>query len=276
MLRGYYTAASGMLAQQRRQQVLNNNLSNMSTPGYKQDQGSMRAFPDMLIERMESKSLPTKNNLNLPVRSEVGSMNTGVYMQETKPEFDQAALRETGIGTDIALLNGNVPDENGGLFFTIQNEDGEARYTRNGNFTVDGEGFLTTKQGSYVLDQAGERIQTGGVEFNVTEDGILEANGQATPLGISYTNDATQMVKEGNANFSFNGEEGQQAPVNARNVEGVTFNTRQGSLERSNVDPAKTMTEMMSSYRLFETNQKVLKAYDRSMDKAVNEIGRVR
>lgn len=264
-----------MLAQQRRQQVLNNNLSNMSTPGYKQDQGSMRAFPEMLIERMESKDLPTKNNLNLPVRSEVGSMNTGVYMQETKPEFEQAALRETGIGTDIALLNGNVPGENGGLFFTIQNEDGEARYTRNGNFTVDGEGFLTTKQGSYVLDQGGDPIQTGGVEFDVTEEGILEANGQAIPLGISYTNDATQMVKEGNANFSFNGEEG-QAPVNARNVAGVTFNTRQGSLERSNVDPAKTMTEMMSSYRLFETNQKVLKAYDRSMDKAVNEIGRVR
>jgi len=276
LLRGFYTAASGMLTQQRRQETLSNNLSNATTPGFKADQGSVRAFPEMLIERMESKSLPTSNNFNLPVRSEVGSLNTGTYLQETAPDFTQGDIRETGISTDLALMDGDAPDENGSVFFTLRGQDGEPRYTRSGDFTVDGHGFLTSKNGAYVLDQEGNRVQTGGQEFTVSPEGVLQTDGGETPLGISYANDVYQLVKEGNDLFRYNDEGEGQAPVNARAAEGVTFGVKQNALEGSNVDTARTMTEMMSSYRLFETNQKVLKAYDQSMDKAVNEIGRVR
>ncbi|MFC0525265.1 flagellar hook-basal body protein [Pontibacillus salicampi] len=276
MLKGFYTAASGMIAQQRKQETLSNNLANANTPGFKADQGSLRAFPEMLMQQMGSKTLPTKQGTTLPIRNPIGALNTGVYMQETTPSFTQGDTRETGMSTDMALINGNMPDEDGGLFFTVQNEAGELRYTRNGNFTVDSEGFLTTKQGNYVLDQNNEPVQTLGMEFQVDKEGVLQANGQAIPLGISYTPDVYQMIKEGEALYRMNeGDEG-QPPVNARNTAGVSFTTEQGFLEGSNVDPTQTMTEMMNSYRIYETNQKVLKAYDQSMDKAVNEIGVVR
>ncbi|WP_053218130.1 flagellar hook-basal body protein [Virgibacillus senegalensis] len=274
MLRGYYTAASGMLAQQRRQEALSNNIANAQTPGYKQDQATLKAFPEMLLQRMETQNVPTGRNLNKAMPATIGSINSGVYVQETIPDFSQGDLQETGITTDVALINGNMPDENGGLFFTLQNADGEERMTRNGNFTVDGQGFLVSNQGYYVLDQTGNPIQTNGMEFNVTEEGTLQIDGQNIPLGIAYAQDANALIKEGENLFRI--DEDADPVMDARAAAGVTFSIQQGSLEGSNVDSMRAMTEMMEAYRSFETNQKVLKAYDISMEKAVNEIGRVR
>ncbi|GEN54744.1 flagellar hook-basal body protein [Halobacillus faecis] len=273
MLRGFYTAAAGMMANQRMQETLSNNMANAYTPGYKADQGTMRAFPELLIERMGSKTIPTKNGFKIPDGGHVGSLNTGVYMQEAVPSFVQGDLKETGVGTDLALVQNEVPDESGSLFFRVQNEDGEERYTRNGNFTVDGEGFLTTNLGYYVLDRNGDPINTGGMEFDVSQDGELTVDGQAFVLGLSYTPDASQMVKEGNGLFRLS-EEGNLI-VNPGAEDGVGYSIRQHHLERSNVDPNRTMTEMMNTYRSFEMNQRVLKAYDQSMQKAVTEIGRI-
>ncbi|MEC3884178.1 flagellar hook-basal body protein [Halobacillus sp. HZG1] len=273
MLRGFYTAAAGMMANQRMQETLSNNMANAYTPGYKADQGTMRAFPELLIERMGSKTIPTKNGFKIPDGRHVGSLNTGVYMQEAIPSFAQGDLKETGVGTDLALIQNEVPEESGSLFFRVQNEDGEERYTRNGNFTVDGKGFLTTNLGYYVLDENGEPINTGGMEFDVSQNGELTVNGQALTLGVSYTPDASQMVKEGNDLYRLS-EEG-TILLNPGAEEGVGFSIRQHHLEQSNVDPNRTMTEMMNTYRSFEMNQRVLKAYDQSMQKAVTEIGRI-
>ncbi|WP_093214639.1 flagellar hook-basal body protein [Sediminibacillus albus] len=274
MLRGYYTAASGMLAQQRRQESLSNNIANAQTPGYKQDQATLKAFPELLLQRMESKDVPTSRGMNLPMQTQIGSINTGVYVQETVPDFAQGDLQETGIPTDVALINGTMPDEDGGLFFTLQNEAGEERMTRNGNFTVDGDGFLVANQGYYVLDQAGNPIQTNGMEYTVTDEGNLQFNGQEIPLGISYTANTNDLIKEGQGLYRM--EDDADPAVNARAMAGVSFTVQQSYLEGSNVDSLQSMTDMMGAYRMFETNQKVLKAYDTSMEKAVNEIGRVR
>ncbi|TCT26432.1 flagellar hook-basal body protein [Melghiribacillus thermohalophilus] len=396
MLRGYYTAASGMLSQQRRQEVLSNNMSNVLTPGYKAEQTTVRAFPEMLIERMESHKLPVKNSGHIPFSSRIGALNTGAYVHETLPTFTQGSLRETGFSTDFAIINGELPDENGYLFFTVENEDGTLRYTRNGNFTVDSEGFLVTSHGHYVLDENGERIQTGSEEFAVNSSGVIElGDGTTANLGIAYYLDQSNFVHEGNSLFRFepdtplnaraqnfpfqitqagnnlaieNGElpdengglffalqneEGEiqytqnadfvvdedgfltngagfyvlnerggriqadagytvdengviqsgddevnlavvyhpnmdeldQAgafwqhaePEDARAIgEGVPFQIKQGYLEQSNVNPERTMTEMLRTYRLFEMNQQVLKAYDKSMDLAVNRIAQLR
>lgn len=267
MLRGFYTAASGMIAQQRQQEALSNNISNANTPGYKADQPTMRAFPDMLMYQMGEKNIPTQRGLNLPTQEAVGGLNTGVYVHENVPNYQQGDIRQTGNTTDMALINGQLPDETGNLFFTVQNEDGEARYTRNGNFTVDGEGFLVTTQGYYVTDEAGNRVQTNGMEFDVTENGVLQAGGQNTQLGIAYTDNANDFSKEGNG--LFNGDAG-AVPG------GATFSVKQGALERSNVNALQSMTQKMESYRMFETNQRVLKAYDESMGKAVSQIARLR
>ncbi|WP_047982577.1 flagellar hook-basal body protein [Ornithinibacillus contaminans] len=266
MLRGFYTAASGMLTMQRQQEALSNNIANANTPGYKADQASIRAFPEMLLYQMGSENVPTKQPKNFPVQNPIGSINTGVYVQEYVPNFIQGSLKETGITTDLALNDGVFPDETGGIFFTVQNENGEPRYTRNGNFTVDGQGYLVSTEGYYVLDQAGNPIQTDGMEFTVNPDGQLQVGGQAIQLGIAYTANANDLEKEGNGLLA-----GEAGPVPA----GVTYSVQQGFLEQSNVDAAQSMTQMMESYRLFEMNQKVLKAYDDSLGKTVNDVGRI-
>ncbi|MFD1448956.1 flagellar hook-basal body protein [Oceanobacillus profundus] len=268
MLRGFYTAASGMISQQRQQEALANNIANANTPGYKADQTTLRAFPELLLKEMGSQERlsTTQGGLQFPIQKPIGSINTGVYVQETIPNFVQGDIRETGIATDIALVDGTMPDDAGSLFFTVQNEAGEVRYTRNGNFTVDGEGLLVTNQGYYVLDNAGNPIETNGMEFEVSSEGVLQTPEQAVQLGISYTADVNGMAKEGNDLFTGDAE---QIP------EGATFSIHQGFLEQSNVDTLQTMTDMMNAYRMFETNQRVLRAYDESMGKAVSEIGRI-
>lgn len=266
MLRGFYTAASGMIAQQRQQEALSNNIANLNTPGYKADQATMRAFPEMLMQKIESNKLPVRNGTNVPSQTQIGNLHTGVYVQEFVPNYVQGDIRETGITTDLALVNGVMPDETGSVFFTVQNEAGELRYTRNGNFTVDGDGYLVTNEGYYLLNQAGERIYTNGMDFSVTRDGMVQLDGQNIQLGIRYVPNANNLVKEGNGLYS---GETEQVPLDA------TFQVKQGYLERSNVDAMQTMSQMMESYRMFETNQRVLKAYDDSMGKAVSEIGRI-
>lgn len=273
MLRGFYTAGAGMMAQQRYQESLSNNMANALTPGYKQDRSTFRAFPEMLIQNIESRQVPTSTGLKLPRNHIVGPINSGVYMQEDIPLFQQGPIQETHINTDVALLNGEMPDDTGFLFFTVQNGDGDVRYTRNGHFTVDAEGYLTTQEGFYVLNDEGARIQTGTENFEVMANGAVISPFDNTFLGVVYHPNANDFVKEGDNLFNNDGE---VAPVDARAAGGVSFQIGQGQLERSNVDPAQVMTEMTRSYRLFEINQQVVRMFDQSMDLAANQIGRLR
>lgn len=273
MIRGLYTAGAGMIAQQRRQEMLTNNLANVNTPGYKADQASMRAFPNQLLKALGTDHI-VKYGTN-----RIGELTTGVYMQERLPNFAQGDIYETRNTTDIAILQGVVPiDEESGqaglLAYAVQNDDGEIRYTRNGNFTIDGEGYLTTSQGFYVLGTDGEPINVGGEDFVVRENGEIvigdeELIGQ---LDVMLIPDPAQLVKEGNGLLRY---EGDNAVVSAIGNGEVAFQLQQGFIERSNVDPAQTMTEMMATLRSFEANQQVLKAYDRSLEIAVNRIGKV-
>ncbi|MGD7043010.1 flagellar hook-basal body protein [Jeotgalibacillus proteolyticus] len=278
MFRGFYTVATGMIAQQRKTEMLTNNMSNVNTPGFKADQSSMRAFPDMLLSSLGESKIPSQNGGTLSNSPVVGALNTGVYMQETMPHFTQGDVRETGLSTDIALVQGNMPINEdtgraGAIFFALENEDGADRFTRNGNFTLDGQGFLTSSEGYYVLDEAGNRIELQNDRFTVQENGVVTQDGQnVARIGVTYSEDPMNLIKEGNGLL--------RAPddavlENAYASEEISFSVSQGSLERSNVDSARTMTDMMTSYRAFEANQKVLQAYDRSMEKAVNEVGRV-
>ncbi|MGF2618208.1 flagellar hook-basal body protein [Rossellomorea vietnamensis] len=271
MLRGFYTVASGMLSQQRKTEMLSNNLSNANTPGYKADRSSMKSFPEMML------SLQGQNQPNGPMSRRVGALNTGVYMQETMPAFLQGDLQETERKTDVALVDGNVPvdpetGQRGGVFFTLQGGDGVPRYTRNGNFTLDGQGYLTSASGLYVLDQEGQRIQLPADNFKITEEGRVLVNEMETArLGIGFSVNSNRLTKEGDGLFITENNE----PLPNAYDSDATFNFQQGFIERSNVDTSRTMTDMMTAYRSFEANQKVLQAYDRSMEKAVNEVGRV-
>ena len=271
MFKGFYTAASGMLTQQRRTEMLTNNMANVNTPGYKADQSSVRSFPEMLLSHVNSETIPVDNKLTLSSLSPIGGLPTGVYVQETNPLFAQGDVKQTDVKTDIALVNEET-GEAGSVFFTVQNGDGEPRYTRNGNFTLDGQGYLTTASGYYVLDENNQRIQLESDQFRVSEDGyVLENDVEVARLGVTYSeNPSAQLVKEGDGLFRANG-----ALANAYNANNVGFSLKQGYLETSNVDEGQTMTEMLATYRSFEANQKVLQAYDQSMSKAANEVGKI-
>lgn len=262
-----------MLAQQRRQEVLSNNITNAQTPGFKQDQATLRAFPELLIQRMDSRDIPASQNRSTPTMSEIGAINSGVYVQETIPDFIQGSLRETGMVTDMALIQGETPDEGGMTFFAVQHADGEVSYTRNGNFTVDGAGNLVTNQGYYVLDEANQPINTDQLAFTVTPEGVVQLPDQEIPLAVAYSSNPQDLVKDTDDLYQLG--EGGAALEDARTVAGLQFQVQQNHLENSNVDTSQTMTDMMQAYRIFEANQKVVQQYDRSLEKAVTEIGRI-
>ncbi len=278
MFRGFHTVASGMIAQQRRTEMLTNNLANANTPGYKAEQSTIRSFPEMFMSSLESARIPTEQSFKLNGLSPVGGISTGVYMQETLPSWIQGQLRETGLTTDIALIDGQLPrDEEtgiqGAVFFTLEHENGTELYTKNGNFARSPNGYLTNPTGHYVLDQNGERIALPNDDFQVTETGVITVDGNAVAtLGISFAQRPDTLMKQDNGLFTTADGENLQA---AGENEAVTFSMQQGFLEGSNVDAGRTMTDMLTAYRAFEANQKVLQAYDRSMEKAVTEIGRV-
>lgn len=278
MFRGFYTASSGMIAQQRRTEMLSNNIANANTPGYKADQSTVRSFPNMLLSSIEKSGNATaKNNFNTLKTNVIGTVGTGVYMQETIPDFSQGQITESGLNTDVALVAQNLPvrpdtNEEGAIFFRLKTENGEA-YTRNGNFTLDSQGALVSSTGDYVLSTEGQPIFLQTDNFQVTEDGrVKENNVQIAQIDVAYTDTPNTLEKQQNGLFYT--DDG-QALASAYGNEDVVFATQQGYVEQSNVDAASTMTEMMSAYRSFEANQKMLQAYDRSMDKAVNEIGKV-
>lgn len=265
MFKGFYTAASGMIANQRRTELFTNNMANANTPGYKADQASIRSFPEMLLQRMDAKTVPVERSFSVPFEPVIGSLNTGVYVQDVAPNFRQGDVMETGLSTDLALIGENV-------FFNVENAEGAVRYTRNGQFTLDVNGFLTTGSGFYVQSATGERIQLTSDQFEVSEQGIVSENGElVAQIGVSYAEDPLQLVKEGDGLYRLDGA----VLPNAYNEEAADFSVGQSMLEGSTTDMVRTMADMLAAYRSFESNQKVLTAYDRSMEKAANEIGRV-
>ncbi|WP_298829733.1 flagellar hook-basal body protein [uncultured Planococcus sp.] len=278
MFRGLYTATSGMMANNRMQQVLTNNLSNASTPGFKEDQTVMRAFPDQLIKAIEAGKKGTI------VPQNIGTLTTGVYAQEGIPSFLQGPLKETGNLTDLVLMDELLPanpetQKKGTMVFAVAADNDEVRYTKNGTFAVNAEGTLTTSDGFAVLDANQQPIQVGSTDFTVQDNGqIMLADGtQAGRLWIGHTENPDQFVKEGQNLLQWAGDpEGTpQFFDNVALLNNTESFVKQGFIEQSNVDLTQTMTDMMTTYRGFESNQKVIQAYDRSMEKAVNEIGRV-
>ncbi|WP_139892090.1 flagellar hook-basal body protein [Bacillus sp. D386] len=277
MFKGFYTAASGMLAQQRKTELLANNLANANTVGYKEDQASVRSFPEMLLSSYEKVNLPVEESVSINHSKYVGALNTGVYVQETIPSFSQGDVKTTDNTTDMAIVDQAMPidpetNQSGTALFTVETPDG-LRYTRNGNFTLDGSGYLTTANGYYVLDENRERILLNSENFAISSQGeISEGTLNRGRIGISFSATPTaQLIKEGDGLYRIN--EGELP--SAYTLNNVQFAVQQGSIEQSNVDSSKTMTDMMAAYRTFEANQKIVQAYDQSMQKTVNEIGKL-
>jgi flagellar basal-body rod protein FlgF len=136
MDRGLYIAASGMLAEQIRQDQIANDLANASTPGYKGDRTAQRSFGELLLASSATGAA-------------VGRQSTAVQVDSIETDFSPKPARETGEALDFAIT--------GEGFFSVQTDQG-VRYTRNGQFALDPQGRLVTAQGDPVLDAAGRAI----------------------------------------------------------------------------------------------------------------------
>jgi flagellar basal-body rod protein FlgF len=139
MDRGLYIAASGMLAEQIRQDQIANDLANASTPGYKGDRTAQRTFNDLLLSNSVSGQV-------------VGAQSTAVQVDAIETDFSPRPARDTGEPLDFAIV--------GEGFFAVQTAGG-VRYTRNGQFSLSPQGILTTAQGDPVLDHGGRQIRAG-------------------------------------------------------------------------------------------------------------------
>ncbi len=136
---GLYIAASGMVAEQVRQNQLSNDLANASTPGFKPDESPQHSFGDVLLA-------------NTAGGPSIGAVDAGVALGKTYTNMTQGSLQETGEPLDFAI--------SGGGFFAVKTAQG-VRYTRDGQFTTSAQGVLTDASGNPVLDQSGAEVKVG-------------------------------------------------------------------------------------------------------------------
>lgn len=256
MIRGLYTAASGMITRQAQQECLSNNIANINTPGYKKDKIVLKSFDELLIETRDRQigSTNFKNTL--------GTLEFGVGIDENKPQFSQGILEDTGRNLDFAV--------SGDGFFTVVNSNGEERYTRDGRFKIDSQGYLTTIEGDRIIgiDKSGTKIplRINGDEIDLGANGVIEnSDGQAKFLLSSFKS-GDDLIKEG-TNYYKAGS----APT-----VGGEGTIEQGKLERSNVDALEAITDMIAIMRSYESNQKVIQQMDETLGKTVNEVGSIK
>jgi len=259
MIRGIFSAASGLGVLQARMDTVSNNLANVSTTGFKQDRVQTAAFPDLMLqERVRVNAGGYGFGGWRPVgRSSQGVVVTGVHTDHTA-----GILQETGRETDLAL--------SGEGFFAFEaGGPGESRvlYSRDGELHRDSEGYLVNSRGHRILGENGP-VKVDGGSFTVSPDGLATTrdNTQIRLTVVDFP-DKTRLVKEGNGYYSAPAGEG-----TAAEKPGVT----QGFLEKSNVDVTAEMVNMIEIMRAYEATQKLVQAQDDLLDKAINRVGTVR
>ena len=245
MIRGAYTSISGIIAAQRRMDVLGNNIANVNTTGFKE-------------------ALATQSSLGMDVGSTMGdgysplgTLGVATYASGLKDNFLQGPLLTSGIPTDLAVAGDGL--------FVVGTPTGPA-YTRAGDFVLDAAGTLTSQIGQPVLDVTGKPIVVpgGASSFAVARDGTVAGTGQRIAL-VSVP--ATGLSRLGDNLFAIAGA---VTPVAAG--QGTIV---QGATEGSNVDLASSMTEMISVQRSYQLSARAFSLQDATLEQT-NAIGRLR
>jgi len=251
MDRGLYIAGTGMLLQRRLMENITNNISNADTTGYKKEHLVSHSFDDVMIERIKDTNVVGWTRY-------VGPLNFGTQVDQLYINFEQGSFEGTERNTDLALV--------GDVFFVVQTQDGE-RYTRSGAFYIDDQGYLVDGEGNFLLGENGP-IYVGGMNFTVDEQGAVFVDYEYTDRirVVSFEDNGALRKQGSNLYFSL---EDPMAEARPHRIE-------QGFLEISNVEIAREMVDMLTVYRTYETNQRMLSMIDETIGKAVNEIGRLR
>lgn len=235
MNKGIYIALSGAVLKQRNLDIFAQNIANANTSGYKNEK---LAFKDYII----------------PVDNKIGAEDDGRVMAELSKsviDFSSGILSGTGNPLDLAI--------NGEGFFALEG----GKFTRNGSFMIDSEGYLATKGGIKVLGEGGP-VSVQGNTIDILPTGEVLVDGISSgKLNIVAFSDNGALKKVGDGMFT---TEETGTPANAE----VT----QGFLEGSNVNVIKEMVQMLAANREFESYQKMIQSFDEAASKTINELGR--
>ena len=260
MVRALYTAWTGLRNEEKRMDVVTNNMANADTTGYKKIDVTAQSFDRQLAVKIND----VTEGPDL-IRG-IGGVTLGVKIGETYFDMSQGNFRQTEDLYNFAL--------SGNGFFTISTTDKSGtehiRYTRDGDFTVTRDGYLVTKDGDFVLGDGGNRIQIPNanlVEISVNQMGEIYS-------GNTYVS-KLQIVDFENYDYLSSYGENMYEAVNGATIVGSNATVNQGYLEMSNVNMVTEMVDMIAVTRAYETNQKMMQTVDQTLDKAVNNIGNV-
>lgn len=250
MLRGYYTAANGIINEQRILNVITNNMANVKTAGYKNE----TAIPTTFAEEL------------LLINGEHSQTGTIRYrtLEETFTNLEQGSFEDTGSRLDVALI--------GNIYFNIENrKTGETLLTRNGQFSLDAEGYLALGPSGRILDINGNPIQLGTADFTVSRDGVITTDdGRTFTLGLTYLEPDTAIERVDDNMFRpYENFETGNIPA------GEKYQVRQGSYERSNVDIAEEMVKAMDSQNVFTACSTALKIINSVNQIAANDLAKI-
>jgi flagellar basal-body rod protein FlgG len=245
MIQGIYTASQGMTPLLDKQDQIANNLANLQTTGFKQSGLFVKTFQKYL-----------SNDSRQPF------VNSEIKPDDVYVDYSEGAMIKTGSPLDLFIK--------GSGFLTVMTQDG-IRYTRNGNLSLNADGFLTTSDGSRIMGKDGfVRVDTKSaspVSINDYGEVIQDADVKGM-LRISDFKKPYKLLREGNSYFK---PQQPDSPV----VQSQGFAIKQGYLEGSNVNTIKNMVDMISTYRNFEADQKAILSQEETLQKAVEEVGKV-
>ncbi len=232
MLTGFYSAASGILVQQRNINEIGSNMTNSQTVGYRSRRVIQSTFEHNLLTRFEN-----------GVYNAIGEGDPASLVDVVETNFDPNSLEETEWPYDMALV--------GGGFFNIQGENRQF-LTRNGNFNIDDEGYLVLEGVGRVMGESGD-LYIGGSNFRVNEDGyVFDQNNQYVDrLLITQPAENSQIYKFNNGMFVTDNAEVYENPT-----------VYQKTLERSNVDMNLEYTRLIEAQRCLQSCATALSTVD--------------
>lgn len=257
MYTGLYAAVSGSISQERHLSILSNNLANVSTVGFKVDKPVFTlSDPNAIVGTVTSaENHVTQIDSIDPLQSQHSLQQEIV---KTVTDFSQGPIRQTGNPLDIAL--------EGDGFFMVTTQNGQA-YTRQGTFTLNDEGVLTTSDGLVVEGEQGPLDLRGG-RIEIDSTGQIRVGGLVRGrLKIVDFEQPDLLQKKGHGLF----ESTSEALVEK---EPLSLTVHQGAVEASNSNPITLMSTTIMATRAYEAYQRVIQAFDETAGRAVNDIAR--
>lgn len=258
MMRGLWSAASGMTAQQTNLDIIANNLANVNTTGYKMIRAD---FQDLLYQSMSAPGSKTGEDSKVPTGIEIG---LGVRTAATQKVFFEGDLKQTNNQFDVAIQ--------GDGFFAVQTPDGKEAYTRDGSFKLSSDGRLVNSDGYPVSGSVG--AIPAGAAITIGPDGSVTASGTTDSLGkIQLTRFANPAGLQSMGHNLLQPTQASGDPITGDPGSDGFGVLAQNTLEMSNVKVVEEMVSMIVAQRAYETNSKAIQAADEMLQMA-NQLRR--